>query len=354
MPKMLSQRHILLTGVGAPGVEGTLYALRQMSAFIIGVDADPQAVGRYVCDEFRTIPMAREGEPYLAALRSLCDEYQVDVIVPQNTAELLLLAANKPLFEAIGTKIVVSDAASIERANNKYLLLEESRRLGLPTCEYALCTDFEHLRMEVQQRKEREQWTVVKPPCGNGSRGVRIIIEDDAAKRKEDFYRQKPSSLYCTIDELYAILGDTFPELLVMDYLEGEEFTVDVLRTEKSFAAIPRKRESMRSGITFRASLDPDEAMIRASRELAEALDLRYCFGFQFKRNKEGIPMLLECNPRVQGTMVMSVMAGANIIAAAVHAALGEQEPELAVKWDTKLVRYWGAIGVNENGVVKI
>jgi len=64
--------------------------------------------------------------------------------------------------------------------------------------------------------------------------------------------------------------------------------------------------------------------------------------------------MLLECNPRVQGTMVMSVMAGANIIAAAVRAALGEEEPEMAVRWDTKLVRYWGAIGVNESGMVKI
>lgn len=351
---MSHELYILLTGVGAPGVEGTLYALRQLRAYVIGVDADPQAVGRYLCDAFRTIPMAREKEAYLTALRSLCAEFKVEVIVPQNTAELLLLAANIQVFEAQGTRIAVSDAAAIELANNKYLLLEESRRLGLPTCEYALCTDFEHLRAEVQARKARGLWTVVKPPCGNGSRGVRIIMETDPAKRKEDFYRQKPSSLYCTIDELYAILGDCFPELLVMDYLEGEEFTVDVLRTEKSFVALPRKRESMRSGITFRASLDPDETMIQASRALAESIGLRYCFGFQFKRNKEGIPMLLECNPRVQGTMVMSVMAGTNIIAAAVCAALGEEEPELTVKWDTKLVRYWGAIGVNESGVVKI
>ena len=351
---MSRELHILLTGAGAPGVEGTLYALRQLCAYIIGVDADPQAVGQYLCDAFRTIPFAREEEAYLAALRSICEEYKVDVIVPQNTSELQLLAVNKPLFEAQGTRIAVSDAAAIEMANNKYLLLEESRRLGLPTCAYALCTDFAHLRAEVQSRKARGLLTVVKPPCGNGSRGVRIIMEADADKRKEDFYRQKPSSLYCTIEELYAILGDSFPELLVMDYLEGEEFTVDVLRTDKSFVAIPRKRESMRSGITFRASLEADEVMIQAARVLSESIGLRYCFGFQFKRNNEGVPMLLECNPRVQGTMVMSVMAGANIIAAAVCAALGEEEPEPTIKWDTKLVRYWGAIGVNESGVVKI
>lgn len=351
---MSQQRHILLTGAGAPGVEGTLYALRELGAFIIGVDADPHAVGQYLCDDFRTIPMARDEKAYLTAVLLLCAEFDVDVILPQNTSELLLLSAHKAIFEAQGTEIVVSDVRSIECANNKYQLLEESRRLGLPTCEYVLCTDFAHLRAEVERRKERGLWTVVKPPCGNGSRGVRVIVEGDASKRKEDFYRLKPSSLYCTTDELYGILGDEFPELLVMDYLEGEEFTVDVLRTEKSFVAIPRKRESMRSGITFRASLEQDETMIRASRELAEALDLRYCFGFQFKRSRDGLPMLLECNPRVQGTMVMSVMAGANIIAAAVRAALGEEEPEMAVRWDTKLVRYWGAIGVNESGMVKI
>lgn len=346
--------NILLTGVGAPGVQGTIYALRAIQGHIIGTDADEMAVGQYLCDEFFSIAKAKETERYLSDLMSLCKEKKIDCIVPQNTAELPVLAEHKSAFEQIGTKILVSDQQSIADANNKYRLLCKAQELAIPTGSFSLCSHFEQLADQVAWRREAGLLTVVKPPCGNGSRGVRVIIAGEGRNRKEDFYNSKPSSLYCTLEELHAVLGDQFPELLVMDYLPGEEYTVDVLRTDRQFVALPRKREAMRSGITFRASLEKNEAIMDAVEKLSEALNLRYCFGFQFKKDADGKPVLLECNPRVQGTMVMSAMAGANIIAAAVRDCLQLPSEPMQIDWNTRLIRYWGAIGVNEAGVVKI
>ena len=73
---------------------------------------------------------------------------------------------------------------------------------------------------------------------------------------------------------------------------------------------------------------------------------MEFCFGFQFKYDIYGIPKILECNPRVQGTMIFSTFMGANIIYAAVKSCLGEFLPEFSLNWDTKLIRYWGAIGI--------
>lgn len=348
------KRSLLVTGVGAPGVQGTIYALRSLGMPIVGTDADSEAVGKYLCDAFYTLPLAREGENYLKALLEICQSESVAVIVPQNTSELLLLSEQKPIFEAIGTRIVVSSRESISLANDKYSLLCASRSQGLPTADFVLCDTFASLEAEVLSRREKKEWTVVKPPCGNGSRGVRIIIDSGKEDRKRAFFHQKPSSLHCTLEELHAILGDSFSPLLVMDYLEGDEYTVDVFRSGNCFMALPRKREAMRSGITFRASLEQNELIIESSRRLAEILDLQYCFGFQFKKDKHGVPKLLECNPRVQGTMVMSVFSGANIIAASVKAVLGETIPTMEVDWNTKLIRYWGAIGIHGTEVVKI
>lgn len=346
--------NILLTGVGAPGVQGTLYALRELKGRIIGTDVDEMAVGKYLCDDFAPIARASEKEKYLSDIMRLCREKKVDCIVPQNTAELPILAEHLTDFLNIGTKIVVSSKQSIECANNKYRLLCKARELNILTGEFSICTNFDDLCEQVKLRQDAGLLTVVKPPCGNGSRGVRIIIQSDKRDRKEDFYNTKPSSLYCTLEELHTVLGEEFPELLVMDFLPGDEYTVDVLRTEDQFVVLPRKREKMRSGITFQASLERNESIIKASKQLSEALDLRFCFGFQFKKNAEGRPALLECNPRVQGTMVMSAMAGANIIAEAVRNCLQLQPRTMNIDWSTRLVRYWGAVGVNETGVVKI
>ncbi len=351
---MSGKKRILLTGVGAPGVQGTLFALRQLDVHITGTDTNEEAVGRYLCDAFAVIPPARDTNAYLEAMLSLCTTQEIAVVVPQNTAELLVLAEHKADFVAIGTHVLISSKEAIEHANNKFNLLEEARQLGIPTGRYTLCSTFKQLEREVAERRTRGENVVVKPPCGNGSRGVRVIIDPNQRDRKHDFYTQKPSALYCTIDELHDILGDEFPELLVMDYLEGDEYTVDVLRTKTHFLALPRKRESMQSGITFRASLEQNEAIITACRQLADTIGLEYCFGFQFKKDAHGKPVLLECNPRVQGTMVMSALAGGNIIAASVLDVLGEPILPMEIDWNTRLIRYWGAIGINESTMVKI
>ena len=54
---------------------------------------------------------------------------------------------------------------------------------------------------------------------------------------------RKNRPLYMKMDGLLKILGSQFPPLLVMEYLPGSEYTVDVLKTEK-YTIIPRKEMS--------------------------------------------------------------------------------------------------------------
>lgn len=350
----MNDLRIVVTGAGAPGIAGTIHSLREnpdnRKVSIIGTDIKENVIGKYFCDKFRTIPKATSDE-YLDALTSLCKDEKIDVLVPQNTAELLILSKNRVLFDKIGTKILVSDYDAIVKANDKFNLMETANRCGVPTTKYTVCSNFDSLAKSVQEIGD-DGTAVVKPPMSNGSRGVRIITK--SRDRKSDFYNEKPNNLYITLEELHETLGDTFPELMVMEYLPGDEYTMDVFRYQDRFVAVPRKREVIRSGITFGASLSKDERLIQYSKALADACDLTLCFGFQFKLNKDGIPMLLESNPRVQGTMVMSTFCGANVIYASVKALLGETIPEFEIDWNTRLLRYWGAIGIHETNYVRI
>lgn len=353
---MLNPINILITGAGAPGIQGTIFSLKEnydhRKVSVIGTDMKDSVVGRYLTDMFYTIPAAKDANNYLDCILEICKKCRVDVLVPQNTMELLTLSQARNSFDEIGTKILVSSYESIIAANDKHHLFNTAKIAGVPTSEYGICSDFDELDNYVTRFKRKNGMAVVKPPLSNGSRGVRIITEK--RDRKSDFYNEKPSSLYTTLEELHDILGNHFPELLVMEYLPGDEYTVDVFRTNDKFCAIPRKRETIRSGITFTASLEKDERMIAYSRKLADACNLTMCFGFQFKMNEEGIPILLESNPRVQGTMVMSTFCGANIIYSSVKTLLGEELPDFDIDWNTKLYRYWGAVGVNGEKAVKI
>jgi carbamoyl-phosphate synthase large subunit len=347
---------IIITGAGAPGIQGTIHSLRQnydqRDVYIIGTDISQEVVGTFICDEFYTIPRASKKAEYLAALLKLASETHADILLPQNTAELLTLAQNKSKFEEIGVKVVVSNAESIEISNNKFNLMELCRKHDVPVGDYYLVNTSAGLQDAAKKLGWPEVPVIVKPPESNGQRGIRII--DEKFDPKEMFYNEKPNSLYTNMHELCRILGDNFPELIVTEFLPGVEYTVDLFRSSGRIDIIPRCRTLIRSGITFNATLEQHADIIRYSKILTEVTNLEHCFGFQFKLDRNGVPKILESNPRVQGTMVISTFAGANCIYSAVKNVLGEEIPEFNIDWNTKLYRYWGGVVSAHNQVVHI
>jgi carbamoyl-phosphate synthase large subunit len=176
-------------------------------------------------------------------------------------------------------------------------------------------------------------------------RGLRIV--DDSVDPKKDLYTKKPDNVHTRLEELQRILGTRFPELVVMEYLPGNEYSVDILSTEDP-VVVPRRRDSIRTGITFNATVEKNTDIIESSKKLVKLLELKYACGFQIKLNDNEEPKIIECNPRVQGTMVLSTLAGANIVYGAVKLALDEKVPSFEINWNTRLLRYWGGVGVTD------
>jgi len=343
---------VLITGAGAPGIKGTLYSLEKnfdsRKIKTIGTDIIEDVVGKYLCDEFYRIQRPSTKE-YLTQLLSICEKESVEVLLPQNTAELLVLAEHKKDFENIGTKIAVSDRQSIEIANNKYKLMKIANKIGVLTPEFYLVDTFDDLIKYAKELGWPEVPIVVKPPISHGMRGLRII--DESIDLKDMFFSEKPTEVYMKMDNFKNILGSSFPSLLIMEYLPKEEYTVDILNA-KNLIVIPRKRDLIKSGITFNGTIEKNEKIIDYSKKLSKEICLKYAYGFQFKLDKNNMPKLLEANPRIQGTMVLATFAGANVIYGAVKHALNEEISEFNIEWGTKIMRYWGGIGINEGAVL--
>jgi carbamoyl-phosphate synthase large subunit len=134
---------------------------------------------------------------------------------------------------------------------------------------------------------------------------------------------------------------------MVSEYLPGSEYSVDAFAGVKAAVGIPRLRKEIVNGISFRTTLEYRSDLIEYTLRAAGDLDLRYAFGFQFKLDKAGIPKILECNPRVQGTMAASLFSGVNVIWMAVRDALGYPVEKITEPPKTaEFYRYWGGLGV--------
>jgi carbamoyl-phosphate synthase large subunit len=342
---------IIVTGAGAPGIAGTIYSLRNnpdnIEFKIVSTDIVDNSVGKYLSDEFYVVPPPENGT-YINTMKKIAEQINAKVILPQTTREIIVLSQHKEDFKAIGVNIVVSDYYKLLMANDKFSLLEKAKEIGIPYPRYYLVTSQSSFMEAIEKLGYPQEKVVVKPRVSNGMRGLRIITPEKWSVKK--FLSEKPEGIEIDLSSFIEIFyGNEWPELIVTEYLPGEEYTVDVFKDGTNIIVIPRLRKSIRSGITFEAQVEFRRDLVDFSKKLSEALDLNYCFGFQFKLSKEGIPKILESNPRVQGSMVVSTFAGFNMIYYAVKKALGFEINLNNIKLqEVQFKRYWGGIAIGD------
>lgn len=344
--------------MGAPGTRGTIFALKRnndgVTIRVIGIDIKKDVVGKYWVEKFHTVPPP-EDERYVNTINDICRRESVNVIIPQTTRETAKLSR---VIDQVEAKVTVAKDSSIETANNKYKLLMTCQKLGIPVPSSRLISSADELRDAARELGYPKDPVVVKPPVSFGSRGFRILREGSSWNAKR-FISEKPSVSELSLEELISILtrGEKldFPQLMVLDFLPGDEYSVDAFLGEKVSVAIPRLRKEIVNGISFRTSLEYRRDIMEGTLKAAHELGLRYAFGFQFKLDSQGVPKVLECNPRVQGTMAASVFSGVNVIWMAVREAINAPVTTIPERFaESEFYRYWGGLGTFGNSFEEI
>lgn len=345
---------VFITGAGAPGAPGIIKSLRKINerkVKIIGGDANPEiSVGIGLLDKAFKIPFA-EASDFAEKVLNICISEKVDVIIPLVTRELMIFASNRQIFRKNGIYVSVSNPESLTTANNKYLLMKFCRESDIPTPDFRRVNSIDEFRIAAKELGYPDKKICFKPPVSNGLRGFRII--EDKQDRLFSLMNEKPNNVYIGFDEFISICktGAVFPQLVVMEYLPGNEYSVDVLVDNGRFiSAIPRSRDHIKMGISFVGTVTKDEEIIGYSRRIVEGLHLNGNIGLQFKRNINGIPMIIESNPRVQGTIVLCTAAGENMVYEAVKLGLGEKLSAPSINWGLKMIRYWDELFIDING----
>lgn len=335
-----------MTGGGAPGAAGILKCLQQNKSFhITAADANPGAVGRYLNNDFETIPLAADTS-FVDTMLSLCRKRDIHVILPLVTKELIPLSHHIKEFDIAGAKLLVSSTASLDIANNKSRLYEFMQWRGMPVPEFRVAENVEQFKNAVEELDYPQKQVCFKPSVSNGSRGFRIISEK--MNELDLLFNHKPASTYLSLQDAIRILSSgLFPELLVSEYLPGEEYSVDCLANQgEPVLVVPRLRKKMINGISVEGEFVKDDTIISYCNQIISELQLHGNIGIQVKKSVTGQFLILEINPRVQGTISAALGAGVNLPELAVKQELGLpiSSEELQIKWGTKFSRYWSEV----------
>jgi carbamoyl-phosphate synthase large subunit len=330
-----------MTGAGAPGGPGVIKCLKlDSSVDIITADANSNASGRFISSHFIQIPSAND-PAFITRILSICQEHKVDCIFPLVTKELFKFSEHKKEFEKLGIKIVVSDFDSLTIANNKGNLVSHLQQQNIATPNFRIADSIEELTQAAQDLGYPTKPIVIKPCVSNGSRGVRIL--DDNIDRYDLLFNHKPNSTYSTLNQVIATLGNrSFPQLLVSEYLPGPEYTVDCLINKGDIKVIlPRKRLKINNGISTAGRFENHSEIIDYSKQILNSLSLSGPIGLQVKQAEDGRFLILEINPRIQGTSCAALGLDINLPVLAVKSAFDQNISIPRIDWNCQFFRYY-------------
>ena len=105
-------------------------------------------------------------------------------------------------------------------------------------------------------------------------------------------------------------------------------------------AAVPRVRVRVDSGVSIAGRTVRDPELERFGRHVARATGLTYVANVQCRRDRGGRPALLEVNPRIPGTLGLTIASGVDMPRLALDALLGRPVPAYVDFREVAVVRF--------------
>ncbi|MDI2586779.1 ATP-grasp domain-containing protein [Psychrobacillus sp. NEAU-3TGS] len=307
----------------------------QQEFVIYGTHPNPDTVYFNYCDVSGTEPDI-EGEAYLQFCIDYCIQNQIHVFVPRK--ENVLISQNLDKFEEIGVKVLVCPdgdlMALVDDKAAMYRSLQDQENEGnfiVAIPSYRIVNNAKEFQAAYEALSQNNTKLCIKPVIGEGASGFRII---DNKADTIPFIFSTASSQKISYDTAIKILKtqEHFPDLMVLEYLDGYEYSIDCLAEADGtlLTAIPRKKGNGRI-----REIEYNKELIEIAEKMAAQYKIPYVFNIQV-RYKDGIPKLLEINPRMSGGLHISCLSDINFPYYAIKLLLGEQLETLDPRFDVK------------------
>lgn len=264
------------------------------------------AAGRQA-DRFEIEPTEFSENGYVAWCVNFCRTHDVDVFVPGKSATAIAKAHER--FEAVGTRVLsAASASTLHLLHNKTAFYQNVHTEAAPAPDWHAVHNLLEFDAAYAAVKARDGVVCIKPAQSVYGIGFRKIVEDRSAFDLYiggDFYKIDLASLRTMLAQ-----REDLPELLVMEYLPGHEFSVDCLADQGALKVAVARRKPLH-GETGQV-IDPREDIQQACAQIVRQFSLNGFINIQFREGLRGL-RVLEVNPRMSGGIGMACLSGINL-----------------------------------------
>lgn len=292
---------ILTEASGSLSAAYLIESIKSAGYFSIASDIDSDCAGRYLADDFITMPGKSDPEIW-SKINALLKKYQVNVVIPSLDETLLGWSERKAEFSRFGVEVVISSPETIKIFRDKWLTYLFFKEHSIPTPTTSL----------------EQIFPLIKPREGRGASGVRIE-------------RNKVS----------------MEGMISQEVVRGTEYTIDVFcdNESKPVYIVPRRRDGIKDGKSTAGKVEYQPDMEKYVRRICEAIPFFGPINIQCFRQEDGNIQFIEINPRIAGGMALGFAATENWINLIVdHFIKGKEIKPKPVQYGLRMKRYYAEV----------
>ncbi|WP_144905916.1 ATP-grasp domain-containing protein [Halobellus captivus] len=339
---------VAITSCGGQIIPGIIDCLRSEpdhDFHIVGVDMDPNAVGRKFVDEFYTVPGGLEDE-YIPRVLEIVESETIDVVVPLSDQETRSLSKHKDEFRSVDTEVLTPDGDLVEIASDKGSMLEYLDNEGVSVPEFFLPNSLTDLDSVVNKLGYPENDIVIKPRRQRAARGFWKVSEK---RPTQDLVMNKKGLHTLPYEVLRELLtdGESFPDLLAMEYLDGPHYSVDSFSINgKSIYQIPIRQVEPDVGQIQVGEVEYNVEIQRKVKEIADTFEFSQNVNIDLAYTNSSSRTLLpyEINPRISGLISVNSNSGINLLLYGILNALDQEIPTEQNFEEIRMHRCWQEI----------
>jgi len=332
---------VLLTSVGTDSAVALCDALRASfpaGLTLAGVDTRTAVACMPWLDHFARVP-PRRSPGFMDEILRLCRRHEITHVWPLSTEDQLIMALESTT--RLRDRVVIASPPDVvEIANDKIRLYDSCAAGGLPLPVYRVVDDVPSLLRAAGELGYPQRPVVLKAASGTGAAGLKIIRPE--ISRLEMFHSRlnRDVTLQAAAAQLDGV--SPWPSLMLTEYLPGEEFSVDILRFRGAWkGGVVRRRDESLFGLATDATVVDRPDVLEQARQVVEHVGLEFVSNVQFRGAEDGRPLLMEINPRVPGTIGLTVAAGSNLPGVALALATGRDCDLPPPRIGTRMIRYF-------------
>lgn len=297
---------VLLSAAGSPSMPGLINCIKhngERKIKTVGIDMCSEPSVKYLVDCFYKVPSATD-DSYCDVVIDICKKENVDIYFPNISAEVSTVIKRIKEFEDIGVKVSISNINSVNIANNKLATYKFLNENNIHVPDFYAVHNLDDFTNGCKKLGYPEKAICLKIIDGSGSRGVRII--DSKKSRYDIFVNEKPNSFYTSYEEMVNTLKEAngWHEMMLLPYMNGPEYTVDLLAENgKTLYIVGRENIVSLMSIAQESILKLDEEAYEICQKIVKLLKVDGNFGFDFMRDNDGKPCLMDINPRITATV---------------------------------------------------